>query len=292
MLFFDYLKNIDSHISFLQKKIKDKHTLFLVGGCVRDPLLGIDKKPNDIDITMAGQPTAIYAAIDKTGMSHFITEKFGTITFITQPVKSKVKSQKSDLTHHKPSTIKYELTPLRTESNYEDFRHPGEIVRSNDILLDSHRRDFTINCMYYTNVPHTTEYTSALADKTIHTYTDDEIFLKRLDDYGYLYIKDSNVLIVQNHTHIAKLFPEGIFQTKHLISMLKSAHVFVVGKKSETRKQLRIVVDPHKGIHDSMHKRLKAVGDPDQRFTEDALRIIRGIRFVNVLNEKIKTAKN
>lgn len=37
--------------------------------------------------------------------------------------------------------------------------------------------------MYYTNVPHTTEYTSALADKTIHTYTDDETFLKRLDDH-------------------------------------------------------------------------------------------------------------
>lgn len=211
MLFFDYLKNLDPHISFLQKKIKDKHTLFLVGGCVRDPLLGIDKKPNDIDITMAGQPTAIYAAIDKTGMSHFITEKFGTITLIKQPVKSKVESQKSDLRDlgpHKSSTIKYELTPLRTESNYEDFRHPGEITRSNDVLLDSDRRDFTTNCIYYTNVPYKAEYTSLLAGKNIHKYTDDEVFLKRLEDDGYLYIKDSNVLIVQNHTHIAKLFPE------------------------------------------------------------------------------------
>ena len=84
MLFFDYLKNLDPHLNFLQKKIKDTHTLFLVGGCVRDPLLGIDKNPNDIDITMAGEPTAIYAAIDKKGMSHFITEKFGTITLIHQ----------------------------------------------------------------------------------------------------------------------------------------------------------------------------------------------------------------
>jgi tRNA nucleotidyltransferase/poly(A) polymerase len=82
MLFFDYLKILDPHISFLQKKIKDKHTLFLVGGCVRDPLLGIDKKPSDIDITMAGEPTAIDASIDKKGLSHFMTEKFGTITLI------------------------------------------------------------------------------------------------------------------------------------------------------------------------------------------------------------------
>lgn len=69
--------------------------------------------------------------------------------------------------------------------------------------------------------------------------------------------------------------------------MLKSATVFVIGKKSETSKQVRVLIDPHNGIHDSIHKRLKAVGDPDNRFTEDALRIIRAIRFVNVLNAKL-----
>lgn len=37
-----------------------------------------------------------------------------------------------------------------------------------------------------------------------------------------------------------------------------------------------------------MNKKLKAVGDPDKRFNEDALRIIRAIRFVNVLNEKLR----
>ncbi|MEI6773755.1 MAG: hypothetical protein WCL18_02825 [bacterium] len=185
-------------------------------------------------------------------------------------------------------TMKYELTPLRTESDYTDSRHPDIINRSNDMLLDSKRRDFTINCMYYTHVPYKTEYTSCIDKKNIHKYTDDETLLKRLDDHGYLYIRNSNVLIVQDHTHIAKLFTAGKLQSQHLVTMLKSATTFVVGKKSETSKLLRIVVDPHKGIHDSIHRKLKAVGDPDNRFTEDALRIIRAIRFVNVLNEKIK----
>jgi tRNA nucleotidyltransferase/poly(A) polymerase len=81
---------------------------------------------------MAGKPLDIYEKISKDDLSHFMTEKFGTITLI-----------KDDL--------KYELTPLRTESDYEDNRHPGEIVRSNNLLLDSERRDFTINCIYYTN---------------------------------------------------------------------------------------------------------------------------------------------
>ena len=176
---------------------------------------------------------------------------------------------------------------MRTESNYEDFRHPGEITRSNDVLLDSKRRDFTINCMYYTHVPYKAEYTTFIDKKNIHKYSDDETFFKRLDDHGYLYIKNSNVLIVQDHSHIANLFTAGKIQSEHLITMLKSATTFVIGKKVETSKVLRIVVDPHKGIHDSIHRRLKAVGDPDNRFTEDALRIIRAIRFVNVLNAKL-----
>lgn len=189
-------------------------------------------------------------------------------------------------------TMKYELTPLRTESDYTDSRHPDIINRSSDILLDSKRRDFTINCIYYTNVPYTTEYTALVTGQNTHKYTDDETFLKRLDDHGYLYIHNSNILVIQNHDHIAKLFPDGNFQADHIISMLKAATVFVIGKKIEAHKLLRIVIDPHKGIHDSIHRRLKAVGDPDNRFTEDALRIIRAIRFVNVLNEKLKIAKN
>lgn len=268
MLFFDYLKNLDTHINFLQKKIKDKHTLFLVWWCVRDPLLWLDKKPTDIDFTMAGDPKTLDKLIDKTWMSYFMTEKFWTITLI-----------KGDM--------KYELTPLRTESNYTDSRHPDIINRSNDILLDSNRRDFTINCMYYTNIPYKTEYASLIDKKNIHKYSDDETFLKRLDDHGCLYISNLNVLILQDHKHIAKLFWNGNLETKYLATLLKSATVFTIGKKTETTKQLRILVDPHKGIHDCMNKRLKAVGDPDNRFTEDALRIIRAIRFVNVLNTKL-----
>ena len=320
MLFFDYLKNLDAHIALLQKKIKDKHTLFLVGGCVRDPLLGLEKKPTDIDFTMAGDPKKLDKLIDKKWMSYFMTEKFGTITLIQKNLKKAWKiwkktsqiwenpdtSEKSNRVSLSDSSdnlsdisvIKYELTPLRTESNYEDFRHPEEITRSNDLLLDSQRRDFTINCMYYTNAPYKAEYISSLDKKNIHNYSDDETFLKRLDDHGYLYIKDLALLIIQDHKHIAKLFDKGMYDDVHLKTMLKSATVFMISTNKKNlalntkHLTLRILVDPHKGIHDCIHKRLKAVGDPDKRFTEDALRIIRAIRFVNVLNEKLKNCWN
>jgi hypothetical protein len=141
---------------------------------------------------------------------------------------------------------KYELTPLRTESDYTDSRHPDVINRSNDILLDSHRRDFTINCMYYTNLPYKAEYTALIDKKNIQTYTDDETFLKRLDDHGYLYINNQNLLIIQDHTTVEKLFADGKIQIDHLKTILISAVVFTIGKKTETGKSLRIVVDPHK----------------------------------------------
>lgn len=125
--------------------------------------------------------------------------------------------------------VKYELTPLRTEGKYDDFRHPGEIERSNDLLLDSNRRDFTINCIYYTNAQRKKEYETHIAKKNIHNYTD-ETFLQRLDDQGYILFKDYNLLIIQNHGHISKLFKQGLFHEDHLVHMLNSATIFSTKK--------------------------------------------------------------
>ena len=79
----------------------------------------------------------------------------------------------------------------------------------------------------------------------IHKYTDDT-FLSRIDDHGYLYIKDLNLLVIQDHKHITKLFDKGMFNDAHLKTMLKSAIVFTLGKKTDANKQVRILIDPHK----------------------------------------------
>jgi hypothetical protein len=100
--------------------------------------------------------------------------------------------------------------------------------------------------MYYSNVPYKVEYTKLINTKNIQTYSDDETFLKRLDDHGYLYIKDLALLIIQDHKHITKLFDKGMFNDAHLKTMLKSAIVFTLGKKTDANKQVRILIDPHK----------------------------------------------
>lgn len=229
-----------------------------------------------------------------------MTEKFGTMTLI-QSLKSKVSKVSNEVTWWLLtwwlSTIKYELTPLRTESDYSDFRHPDEITRSNDILLDSQRRDFTINAIYYTTASYSTEYTKCLSSKTIYPYTEDSFFLKKLETHGYVFIKEEQLLILQSSAHIAQLFPEGTLDKKQILPLLNSAIIFSIGKKKVKGKRnlkpapLRIIIDPQKGLQDSIHRKLQAVGEADKRFNEDALRIIRAIRFVNVLNEKLKDGK-
>lgn len=101
MLHFENLKTLDIHLDYLNTKIKNQD-LFLVGGCIRDLLLDIEDNPTDIDLTLAGEPEKIYKNINKEGLSHFITEKFGTITLIKKPTEEVLE-------------YKYEITPLRTE---------------------------------------------------------------------------------------------------------------------------------------------------------------------------------
>ena len=265
----EHLTLLDKHLSFLQKQTKAENSLFLVGGCVRDFLLGLEKKPTDIDFTMAGKPVEIYSKISKAGISHFMTEKFGTITLI-----------KEDL--------KYELTPLRTESDYEDNRHPGEIVRSNNLLLDSERRDFTINCIYYTNYEYSPKLWTLPVGKSIER---EHQIIALLDRFGYVYLADKATFILQDELVIEQLFKDGKFQSKYFQTLVKSFNSeTIIGEREGKKdpKNLRFLIDPHHGIQDLEEKKLRAVGSAEKRFQEDALRLLRALRFVNVCNQRLQ----
>ena len=151
MLFLQSLGQLDTHALALEKRIGKP--VFLVGGCVRDILLGLTTNPEDIDLTLAGDPKDIYQNTDKAGFSHFMTEKYGTITLI----------DKRD-----GANTNYEITPFRTESSYGDKRHPDVVNRTDSLLLDAGRRDFTINAIYYranSDVPAKTLTTKLLTTK-------------------------------------------------------------------------------------------------------------------------------
>lgn len=251
--------------AFIQKRLKSKTAVFLVGWCVRNLLLTIEQRPNDIDVTLGWDPIHIYNHSNKIGLSHFMTEKFGTITFIK---KGK-------------TNIQYEITPLRTEWGYEDFRHPEEIHRSNDILLDAKRRDFTINSLYF--FADSTHKKSE--DKNSWAIEEKEL-LKWLKNNWIIGISSHNLLIIQDTNIITTLFEDGIYHKEKLASVIEK---YKLGNESEF---MYFIIDPNKGIQDLFEKKLRAVGDPDHRFQEDALRLLRGLRFVNVLNHQLKQKKS
>lgn len=104
---------------------------YLVGGFVRDFLLGVENL--DVDLVIEGDAIefARYAA-DKLGASLVVHRKFGTATLI---IKDSVKG----------SGFKIDMATARTET----YRHPAALpsVRFSSIKDDLYRRDFTINAM-------------------------------------------------------------------------------------------------------------------------------------------------
>ena len=166
---------------------------------MREILLGTTKDPLDIDFTMAGNPLKIYQNLNTDGISHFITEKYGTITLIPKD---------------KNNELKYELTPLRAESGYQDCRHPEEIFWSDDLLLDVQRRDFTINAIYYTQQKLKTPIYEQ--EKTIS----EEMLLKILNKEGFIYLQNSETLIVQSQKLLSQLIPNAKLDTDFLYYLL------------------------------------------------------------------------
>ncbi len=190
---------------------------FVVGGCVRDLLLG--KKPKDWDITTSALPEEI----QKIFPDSFYENKFGTVG--VHPVKSAeggVAEQQFDRvkTESEDESLKViEITTFRTESKYSDKRHPDEVKFASKIDEDLKRRDFTVN---------------AIAAK------------------------------VKSQKSKAK--------TTNQNSKLEEIEI----------------IDLFGGQEDLKNKLIRAVGEPEERFEEDALRLMRAVRLAVELDFEIE----
>src|SRR3989338_8002308 len=102
---------------------------YLVGGCVRDLLLG--REPKDWDITTNAKPEEIQKLFPET----FYENDFGTVGDVTQSENPRLKV--------------VEITPYRIEGKYSNARHPDEVKFSDKLEDDLERRDFTINAIAY-----------------------------------------------------------------------------------------------------------------------------------------------
>lgn len=109
----------------LMKMLMDAgYEAFVVGGCVRDSLIG--RTPHDWDICTNALPDQMkevfsdFRVLD-TGLKH------GTLTVLLENP--------------------YEITTYRKDGDYSDHRHPDQVEFVSDLKEDLSRRDFTMNAM-------------------------------------------------------------------------------------------------------------------------------------------------
>ena len=117
---------IPAHAAELLTRLKQAgFSAYVVGGCVRDSLLGLE--PHDWDICTSAFPDQMQAVFHdlhtvETGLKH------GTLTVIVD---------------HVP----YEVTTFRVDGDYSDHRHPDSVCFVDNLTQDLARRDFTVNAM-------------------------------------------------------------------------------------------------------------------------------------------------
>ena len=104
-------------------------TSYVVGGCVRDSILG--REPHDWDICTPALACELLVEFEEKGYRVIPTGlQHGTITV-----------------HLNGNN--YEITTFRRDGEYSDGRHPDNVEFTSDIIYDLGRRDFTINAMAY-----------------------------------------------------------------------------------------------------------------------------------------------
>lgn len=184
--------------NILQTLQEAQFEAYIVGGCVRDLLL--HRVPKDWDITTSALPEQILSLFPDS----FYENTFGTVGVKVPRFSTKEGDEKYSEKNTSSETEIIEVTPYRTESGYDDMRHPNSITFTTSLVEDLARRDFTINAMAY--------------GKDIHNQWS--------------------------------------------------------------------LVDPFGGRKDLEEKNIRTVGNPEERFHEDALRLIRAIRFLAELRHR------
>ena len=126
----------------LSELIRNGYDAYIVGGCVRDSVMGI--VPHDWDICTSAPPDIVVHIFEEyrtipTGIKH------GTVTIVF------------------PSG-QYEITTYRIDGKYEDNRHPSKILFTNSLLEDLKRRDFTINALAYNQCDGLIDYFGGIED--------------------------------------------------------------------------------------------------------------------------------
>ena len=193
----------EAALEVLKTLYKNNFRAYLVGGCVRDLILG--REPKDYDITTEALPEQVEAAFPKTVA---VGKSFGVITVVM-------------------GGVNIEVATFRADGAYSDNRRPDSVTFTPSAADDVKRRDFTMNgllCVGEADCSSVANYETSLAGANTR------------------------------YTVQAEESPDGKSHTYGIMDF--------VG-----------------GMDDIKSRNIRCIGDPNERFREDALRMLRACRF-------------
>src|SRR5216684_7507231 len=136
------------------RALRDRgHQAYLVGGCVRDLLLG--REPADYDVATDATPDEVMRIFPDT---YAVGAQFGVVlvpapkppeendtAISNETSRSLVSAESNEVQSVKSKSHTVEVATFRSDIGYSDGRHPDQVRFSRDPREDVQRRDFTIN---------------------------------------------------------------------------------------------------------------------------------------------------
>jgi poly(A) polymerase len=133
----------DAAISMVRTLREAGHQAYLVGGCVRDLVLG--REPADYDVATDGRPDEVMRIFPR---SYAVGAQFGVVLVPADEAAATV-----------------EVATFRSDIGYSDGRHPDQVRYTSSAQEDVQRRDFTINGLLYDPIADKVlDYVGGLAD--------------------------------------------------------------------------------------------------------------------------------
>ncbi|MFH1769671.1 MAG: CCA tRNA nucleotidyltransferase [Parcubacteria group bacterium] len=174
-----------------------------------------------------------------------------------------------------PKEVK-EITKKITDAGFEAYI-VGGCVR--DILMDLDPKDWDVT----TNA--TPEQIQEIFPDSFYENEFGTVGVKTDNDDPVLHVVEVTTYRLES-AYSDKRRPDSVTFTKKLDEDLKRRDFTM---NAIAMDQNGDIADPYKGQEDIKKKVIRAVGDPDERFAEDALRMMRAIRFVSMLGFEIES---
>ncbi len=247
--------SLPAGVGYVIDKLRERgYEANAVGGCVRDFLIG---RPSlDFDVTTSALPELVKRVfsceeIIETGIKH------GTVSLVYE------------------GEI-FEITTYRLDGEYTDSRHPSEVSFTDELILDTSRRDFTMNAICYNPYDGYSDFHGGIEDikrgiiRTVgepeRRFTEDALRIMRA-------VRFSAVLGFQ----IEEKTERAIFELSHRLNNISRERIFDEWKKMLSGKFFYEAISKYKGVIQSAIPQLSNKALPSKNLLDAADALVRNI---------------